>query len=57
MIVWIENAPKYFKNDNQEIADFVDIYLICGRNPEDSLSELQLHKHSQSCKKKRKVCM
>lgn len=51
MIVWIENAPKYLENDNQGIVDFVDNYLICGRNPEDSLSELQLHKHSQSCKK------
>lgn len=27
MIVWIENAPKHFKNDSQEIVDFVNKYL------------------------------
>lgn len=42
---------------SQEIADVVDNYLICGRNSEDSLSELQVHKHSQSCRKRRNaVC-
>ncbi|XP_062584589.1 uncharacterized protein LOC134246276, partial [Saccostrea cucullata] len=57
MIVWIENAPKYLENDNKEIAAFVDSYLKCERNTEDNLTELQVHKHSQTCKKKGKaVC-
>ncbi|XP_062615034.1 uncharacterized protein LOC134276764 [Saccostrea cucullata] len=57
MIVWIENAPKYLENDNKEIVEFVDSYLKCERNTEDNLTELQVHKHSQTCKKKGKaVC-
>ncbi|XP_062609477.1 uncharacterized protein LOC134271261, partial [Saccostrea cucullata] len=57
MIVWIENAPKYLENDNKEIVAFVDSYLKCERNTEDKMIELQVHKHSQTCKKKGKaVC-
>lgn len=55
MIVWIENAPKYLENDNKEIVAFVDSYLKCERNTEDNLIELQVHKHSQTCKKKERL--
>ncbi|XP_061173328.1 uncharacterized protein LOC133182501 [Saccostrea echinata] len=57
MIVWIENAPKYLENDDNEIVAFVDSYLKCERNAEDNMLELQVHKHSQTCKKRGKaVC-
>lgn len=51
MIVWIENAPKYLENDSKEIIEFVDNYLKCERNSEEHFTELQVHKHSQTCKK------
>lgn len=51
MVVWIENAPKYQENDEKEILDFVDHYLKCEKNEDDDLTELQVHKHSQTCKK------
>ncbi|XP_062614811.1 uncharacterized protein LOC134276593 [Saccostrea cucullata] len=57
MIVWIENAPKYHENNEQEIVNYVDNYLKCEKNEEDGLSDLQVHKHSQTCKKRGKaVC-
>ncbi|XP_062567926.1 uncharacterized protein LOC134230168 [Saccostrea cucullata] len=56
MIVWIENAPKYHENNEQEIVNYVDNYLKCEKN-EDDLTGLQVHKHSQTCKKRSKaVC-
>ncbi|XP_062602358.1 uncharacterized protein LOC134264070, partial [Saccostrea cucullata] len=57
MIVWIENAPKYHENTEQEIVNYVDNYLKCEKNEEDDLTGLQVHKHSQTCKKRGKaVC-
>ncbi|XP_062616288.1 uncharacterized protein LOC134278001 [Saccostrea cucullata] len=57
MIVWIENAPKYHENTKQEIVNYVDNYLKCEKNEEDDLTDLQVHKHSQTCKKRGKaVC-
>ncbi|XP_078328660.1 uncharacterized protein LOC144623788 [Crassostrea virginica] len=52
MIVWIENAPKYQENSEQEIVDFVDQYLKCELVENDDLTGLQVHKHSQTCKKR-----
>ncbi|XP_062599574.1 uncharacterized protein LOC134261132 [Saccostrea cucullata] len=57
MIVWIENAPKYQENTEQEIVNYVDNYLKCEKNEENDLTDLQVHKHSQTCKKRGKaVC-
>ncbi|XP_061170324.1 uncharacterized protein LOC133179634 [Saccostrea echinata] len=57
MIVWIENAPKYHENNEKEIVNYVDKYLKCEKNEEDDLTGLQVHKHSQTCKKRGKaVC-
>ncbi|XP_062569080.1 uncharacterized protein LOC134231172 [Saccostrea cucullata] len=57
MIVWIENAPKYHENNEQVIVNYVDNYLKCEKNEEDDLTDLQVHKHSQTCKKRGKaVC-
>lgn len=51
MIVWIENAPKYLEYDSKVIIEFVDNYLKCEKNSEEHFTELQVHKHSQTCKK------
>ncbi|XP_061193259.1 uncharacterized protein LOC133201473 [Saccostrea echinata] len=57
MIVWIENAPKYHESSEKEIVNYVDKYLKCEKNEEDDFTGLQVHKHSQTCKKRGKtVC-
>ena len=59
MLVWIDNAPKYPKDDKETIVKFVDNYVSCS-NQHDSMShlvDLQTHKHSKTCRKKGKaVC-
>ena len=57
MLVWIENAPKYEMNTEDEVIQYVDTFLTC--NSEDpeiaELAELQIHKHSRTCRKKGKA--
>ncbi|MCG8076810.1 MAG: AAA family ATPase [Candidatus Thiodiazotropha taylori] len=54
MLVWIENSPKFEKNSDEEIVKFVDQYLTCSIEHDDisDLVDLQMHKHSKSCRKK-----
>ena len=57
MLVWIDNAPSLEKNSEEEIVQFVDRYLTCSVNDEETahLVELKTHKHSKSCRKKGKA--
>ena len=57
MLVWIDNAPSLEKNSEEEIVQFVDKYLTCSVNVEETahLVELQTHKHSKTCRKKGKA--
>ena len=57
MLVWIDNAPSLEKNSEEEIVQFVDRYLTCSVNDEETahLVELQTHKHSKTCRKKGKA--
>ena len=57
MFVWIENAPTLEKNSEEEIVQFVDKYLTCSGNDEETaqIVELQTHKHSRACRKKGKA--
>ena len=57
MLVWIENAPTLEKNSEEEIVQFVDQHLTCSAAAEDTahLVELQTHKHSRTCRKKRRA--
>ena len=57
MLVWIDNAPSLEKNSEEEIVQFVDKYLTCSVNDEETahLVELQTHKHSRTCRKKGKA--
>ena len=47
MLVWIENVPTLEKNSEEEIVQFVDLYLNCSAATEDTAHfvELQTHKH------------
>ena len=60
MLVWIDNAPKYPKDDEETIVKFVDNYVSCSNQHDTSMShlvDLQTHKHSKTCRKKGKaVC-
>ena len=60
MLVWIDNAPKYPKDDEETIVKFVDKYVSCSNHHDSSMSylvDLQTHKHSKTCRKKGKaVC-
>ena len=55
MLVWIENAPTLKKNSEEGIVQFVDKYLTCNINNEETASfvNLQTHKHSRTCRKKK----
>ena len=57
MLVWIENAPTLEKNSEEEIVQFVDKHITCCADDAESahLVELQIHKHSKTCRKKRKA--
>ena len=57
MLVTIENVPTLEKNSEEEIVQFVDKYLTCSANDEETahLVELQTHKHSRTCRKKGKA--
>ncbi|XP_062598648.1 uncharacterized protein LOC134260084 [Saccostrea cucullata] len=62
MLVWTSDAPKHKENSNEEIEAYVDKYVTCGLHENDSqmkrLVELQVHKHSKTCKKGGKsVCI
>ncbi|KAK3108678.1 hypothetical protein FSP39_013177 [Pinctada imbricata] len=59
MLVWTENAPKYPKDSEVSIVEFVNQYITCSDTNEkvSSLIDLQTHKHSKTCRKKGKaVC-
>ena len=45
MLVWIENAPTLEKNSEEEIVKFVDNYLTCSAN-DDETAHLVDFKHT-----------
>ncbi|XP_033725386.1 uncharacterized protein LOC117315346 [Pecten maximus] len=55
MLLWTNNAPKYPDDDEHDIIAYVDKYVTCSLetdNPElAELVQLQVHKHSKTCKK------
>ena len=54
MFVWIENAPTLETNSEEEIVQFVDQYLTCNTDNDETanLVGLQSHKYSKTCKNK-----
>ena len=59
MLVWVENAPTLETNSEDEIVQFVDQYLTCSAEENETLElvKLQTHKHSRTCRKKGKpIC-
>ena len=59
MLVWIENVPNLERSSREEIEQFVDNYLTCSTDNEETVNlfKLQTHKHSRTCRKKGKpIC-
>jgi hypothetical protein len=61
MVVWIEDAPQYGRESDEEVCQFIDRFITCHspgeeeEEEESSLAELvplQTHRHSHTCKKK-----
>ena len=52
-LLWIENAPHYEKDNDDEVIKYVDSIISCSRNTEHKkYIDLQIHKHSKTCIKK-----
>ncbi|XP_061173536.1 uncharacterized protein LOC133182702 [Saccostrea echinata] len=60
MLMWIKDAPKFKEDPVTHIAKFIDKYVSCSANCDDEIApliELQIHKHSRTCRKKGKdIC-
>ncbi|XP_071172145.1 uncharacterized protein [Mytilus edulis] len=64
-LFWVENAPKYGEDNNEEVMSFIDKYVTCEIPDEKVDKELHdivmaVHQHSKNhsktCKKKGTVC-
>jgi hypothetical protein len=61
MLIWLENAPVFGVDKDEDVIAFIDQIITCGKPENDSnLLELvnrQTHRHSHTCRKKSKtVC-
>ena len=64
MVVWIENAPRYSEDPEDEVIEFIDKYISCEVPPESDtelheiVTSVQTHSknHTKSCRKGGKVC-
>ena len=58
-LMWIEGAPLYQKNSDDDVIKFIDKYVTCSscRAEISGLISLQTHKHAKSCKKRgQEIC-
>ena len=55
MLLWIEDAPQYGKDDESNVIEYIDKIISCRHtwNLEevDNLTGLQVHRHTKTCKK------
>ena len=64
MVVWVENAPRYSDDSEDEVIEFIDKYISCEVPPESDeelheiVTSVQTHSknHTKSCRKGGKVC-
>ena len=58
-LFWINGAPQYGKDSNDDIVKFIDKYVSCKGDSDElgDLVNLQRHRHSKTCKKQgHKIC-
>ena len=46
MLVWIENAPTFERNSEEEIVQFVDQYLACSADNKETANVVNLQTHN-----------
>ena len=64
MVLWVENAPRYNEESEDEVIEFIDKYISCEVPPESDeelheiVTSVQTHSknHTKSCRKGGKVC-
>ena len=64
MVVWVENAPRFNEDPEDEVIKFIDEYISCEVPPEtdkelyDIVTNVQTHSknHTKSCRKTGKPC-
>ena len=61
MLIWLENAPMFGVDKDEDVTAFIDKIITCGKPENDSkLLEFvnrQTHRHSHTCRKKaQKIC-
>ena len=58
-LLWVEDVPHYNVDNDWSIEAFVDQYITTDRHPDrshaDDLVQLQMHRHSHTCKKNTKT--
>ena len=58
MLIWLEGAPVYGCDSDDEVTSFIDEIITCKTPNNDAELELlvnrQIHRHSQTCRKKSK---
>ena len=53
ILSWIEDAPVYNQNPEEDIIDYINKHISCSNSDEvQDLVNLQVHKHSKTCRKK-----
>lgn len=56
MLLWLENAPKFGEDSDQEVTSFIDNIITCQKPSNDvdllKLVNRQIHRHSHTCRKK-----
>lgn len=60
MLLWLQNAPTYDKDkDNEELIKVIDELITCRYDPKNPLMAFQRHRHTHTCyksKNKMKLC-
>ena len=55
MLIWLENAPVFGVNDDEEVTAFIDSIITCSKPSENptllQLVSRQMHRHSHTCRK------
>ena len=59
MLIWLEDAPVYGCNDDNDVTTVIDKIITCKKTKTDPELELlinrQIHRHCQTCLKKSKA--
>ena len=59
MLIWLESAPVYGCDDDEDVTSFIDEIITCRKPDNDPelqfLVNRQIHRHYQTCRKKSKA--